>query len=72
MANMNWIKDFSAPEPSTLLSRKALISFAIWKNQNLIKQKEPFGGEGAGIPSPPPPPNPTVQYSASALYSSAK
>lgn len=68
MANMNWIKDFSAPEPSTLLSRKALISFAIWKNQNLIKQKEPFGGEGAGIPSP----HPSQPMGASALYTSAK
>ena len=67
MANMNWIKDFSAPEPSTLLSRKALISFAILKKSNLIKQKEPFWEEGAGIPPPPPPPNPWV---SSALYTS--
>ena len=55
-----WIKDFSAPEPSTLLSRKALISSAIdkkWKF-NKLEQKELFWGEGAGIPPPPPPPPP--------------
>ena len=61
-----WIKDFSTPEPSTLLSRKALISSAIdkkWKF-NKLKQKELFWGEGAGIPPSPSPSQPIAASAA--------
>ena len=69
MANMNWIKDFSAPEPSTLLSRKALISFAILKKIKLNKTKRAFLGRGGWNPLSP---SPSQPMGASALYTSAE
>ena len=57
-----WIelRSFLHPNLQRYCQEKLLFHSLFEKKSNLIKQKEPFWGEGAGIPLPPPPPNPWV------------